>query len=60
MSNIVNEKFLRVIGKIGVDEDLNLGDEVLLRATIVSHSIKDNDDGTVDLTHTAKIYLLDS
>jgi hypothetical protein len=51
-----NLKFLKATGKVEIPDDLDYGREVILKGTVVKKEGFDNQNGTINITYTAKIY----
>ena len=51
----INTKYLKVNGKIEVDRELNLQDDVQVTASVFAIEDQDNQDGTVNRVYKAKI-----
>lgn len=52
----INQRFLHIRGKIQIDDDLNMQQDVPVIVTVTDIVLKDNNDGTCDRIFKAKLF----
>jgi hypothetical protein len=52
----INEKFITIYGKLGTEDNRNLGEDIDVKVTVVSIQDIDNQDGTIDRVFKCKLF----
>ena len=55
----IKNKFVKLCGKVGVENSYSYGDEILIKAVVVQVIGSDNQDGSIDQTYQAKALIVE-
>ena len=56
----INEKFLQIRGKVAIDIEHNLGDDIPVIVTVTSVELKDTDKEAKDIVYKARLFDTDN
>lgn len=52
----INSRYLTVRGKLEIDQELSLGQDIQVTVTVTNIDDKDNDDSTIDRTYRSRLF----